>query len=124
MSEYHKSKSLKNEHLHHKGKSIICITTGKQFDSMVEASDFYNCNPNTIALCCKGKRQSSGKLEDGTKLVWVYYNEYINMSKEQIHNKIIENNKINRNYKGREVICNTTLRKFNSCTDAFLIFKS
>lgn len=97
---------------------VVCLNTEQIFNSQKEAGDFYNMDYYTIGRCCNGLIKSAGKLENGTKLVWVYYNEYINMSNEEIHNKIIKNNKINRNYKGREVICITTLRKFNSCIEA------
>ena len=58
-------------------KKVICITTNKIFDSIKEASDFYNCNKSDITQCCKGKRKTSGKLSDGTKLKWEYY-KYVN----------------------------------------------
>lgn len=58
-------------------KKVICITTNKVFDSIKEASEFYNCNKSDITQCCKGKRKTSGKLSDGTKLKWGYY-KYVN----------------------------------------------
>ena len=27
-------------------------------------------------MCCNGKRNFSGKLQDGTKLAWMFYSEY------------------------------------------------
>ena len=32
---------------------------------------------NYIIGCCNGKIESSGELSDGTKLKWMYYNEYL-----------------------------------------------
>lgn len=60
------------------GERIICITTNKVFESQGEACDFYNIKASSgISRCCKGKRNSSGKLEDNTKLRWMYYDEYL-----------------------------------------------
>lgn len=56
-------------------KSVICITTGEIFGTMKEASIKYNLkNIAGIQGCCKGRNKSAGKLPDGTKLVWEYYN--------------------------------------------------
>ena len=54
-------------------RKVICITTGEIFDSIQEASDKYGIWHQNISGCCRGKLKSSGKLKDGTKLVWVYY---------------------------------------------------
>ena len=56
-------------------RKVICITTGKIFNSVTEASNWYNVARNTISLCCKVKLKSAGKLKDGTKLQWKYLEE-------------------------------------------------
>ncbi len=53
-------------------RKIRCSTTGKEFDSVKEASEYYNISRPHISSCCKGKRKSCGKLPDGTKLQWEY----------------------------------------------------
>ena len=55
----------------HKRK-VRCITTGKIFDSIKEASQYYNIDETGISRCCKGRFKTSGKLSDGTKLSWEY----------------------------------------------------
>lgn len=62
-------------------KKIICITTGKIFNSIKEASAYYQINYDGISACCNKKYHHSGKLPNGTKLVWMFYDEYI------IHNE-------------------------------------
>ena len=52
-------------------KKVICITTGKVFDTMKEASEFYNCGVSGICSCCKGNLKYSGKY-NGEKLIWKY----------------------------------------------------
>lgn len=66
----------------HKGiknnvKKVICLTTNKVFNTIKEGAEFYNCNRKNIPSCCKGKVKSCGKLKDGTKLEWLYYDEYL-----------------------------------------------
>ena len=54
-------------------KKVICVTTGKIFKSIDEASKYYNIRGNHISACCKGKLQSCGKHPiTGEKLVWKY----------------------------------------------------
>ena len=57
-------------------KKVICITTNKIFNTTKEASEFYDIKSKShISACCKGKRNYCGKLEDGTKLQWEYYED-------------------------------------------------
>lgn len=61
------------------GRKIICLTTGKIFNSLKEAGDYYNINSNNLSSCCRHKKESCGKLPDGTKLKWMYYDEYLQL---------------------------------------------
>ena len=58
-------------------KKIICLTTNEIFFSVKEAREKYNCDSH-ISDCLKGRRKYCGKLKDGTKLQWMYYEDYIN----------------------------------------------
>lgn len=53
-------------------KKVVCITTGEHFDSQASAAKAYGTGKSDIGKCCKGKRLSSGKLDDGTRLRWAY----------------------------------------------------
>ena len=61
----------------HKGqnrnKKVLCVNTGKIFNSITEAGKFYNINCSNIQRCCSKNRNYCGKLEDGTPLKWEYY---------------------------------------------------
>ena len=84
FSEEHKkniSKSLKGRVVWNI-KKVICVTTGKMFNSIKEAAIYYNVAGNTISFCCKGKRKHAGKLQDGTPLQWKYSENDDNESKE------------------------------------------
>ena len=69
-------------------KSVICLTTKKIFDNPTEGARYYGYKSGcSIGYCCKGykikngkkiKVKSSGRLEDGTKLVWRYLNFFHN----------------------------------------------
>lgn len=61
---------------HPKAKPIICLTTGKIFSTITEASKYYNTHGTAITKCCKGKLKSSGKL-DGVPLKWMYLDDYV-----------------------------------------------
>lgn len=59
-------------------KKVRCITTGLEFNSIKEATDYYNLGTNgkKISCVCKGTRKSCGKdPETGQPLVWEYIKE-------------------------------------------------
>lgn len=58
-------------------RKVICITTNKEFDTLKEAGEFYKCHRSGIGKCCQGKQKSCGVLNDGTRLEWMYYDEYL-----------------------------------------------
>lgn len=53
-------------------RKVKCVTTGKIYDSLLEAESFTGAAYCNISKCCRGKKKSAGKLPDGTKLVWKY----------------------------------------------------
>jgi hypothetical protein len=54
-------------------KKVRCLTTGKEFNSIKEASEYYNVPQNGIGKCCKGKQKHTGKFKS-EKLAWEYIN--------------------------------------------------
>lgn len=59
-------------------KKVICLTTLEIFDSMSDAARKYeNAHMANISRCCKGITKTCGKLPDGTKLKWMYYEDYL-----------------------------------------------
>ena len=77
-------------------KKVICITTRKVFNSLTEATRYYNCSITGINSCCKGRQKSAGKLLDGTKLIWKYIEELTEEEyiKYDIENKLKELDKL------------------------------
>ena len=67
---------MQNIHAEKEGKKIKCLTTNEVFKSIGEASRKYDIKgKSNISECCIGKRKSAGKLPNGTKLKWEYWEE-------------------------------------------------
>lgn len=63
--------------------AVICLTTQIKFDSIMEASNYYNINNSGITACCSGKAKSAGKLSDGTSLNWMYLSNFEKLTAEE-----------------------------------------
>ena len=70
-------KIIQKKNNHPNIKKVICYTTNEIFDSTKDASKKYNISESGIRGCCNFKYSSYGKLEDGTRLQWFYYDYYI-----------------------------------------------
>ena len=79
---YHRSEEAKRKIGEKLSKKIICITTGKIFNSQTEAAIYYNVARSNIVYCCRGTRKSAGKLPNGEPLKWKYLENYNNESKK------------------------------------------
>ena len=91
-------------------RTVVNLNSGKIFNTLIEGAEFYNIkNPSNIGACCRNEYLSSGKLEDGTPLVWAYYEDYLNMTEEEIQKKIEIANE-----KGVKVINLTTMKIFDT----------
>ena len=92
MSEAKKGIKFSEEHKRKiseaKSKKVICITTGKIFNSIKDASDYYKCN--NINACCKGRLKSAGKLSGWIKLQWKFLENYDNEFKGILINPITD----------------------------------
>lgn len=86
-------------------KSVICVETNKVFDTVVDASKFYNIDRRNIIRACQTGR-TCGKIEN-KKLHWAYFDK-INNTYNLVRHK---------NYE-REVFCETTGLYFNSIKEA------
>ena len=99
---------------------IICLNTLEMFDSIHKASRLYNLQVANIHKNLQHKIKSCGNI-NGIKLVWCYYDEYKNLSEEEIKEIILKANKTNKggnNPNASKVICLNTLEIFDSMRDA------
>lgn len=82
------SKSLKGKNVgkdNPKSKKVVCLNTKMIFDSIHSAEK--ELNITGIDNCCLKTRNSAGII-NGIRLVWMYYDEYINSTKEDIETVI------------------------------------
>ena len=111
---------------HARAKKIICLNNLEIFNTIQEASELKNIPKNNICACCKHHYKAAGKSSDGKKLVWMYYDEYLKLNKDEINSKILEANTIIKDYsnaKYKKVICITTHKIFNTITEASEFYK-
>ena len=87
---WNKGKHHSEETKQKMSKKVICVTTGRIFNSQTCASNYYNVTQCSISKCCIGTRKSAGKLQDGTPLKWKYVKDYDNAFKGILINPITE----------------------------------
>ena len=125
ISETQKNNYKNNKHVK-KDKKIICITTNDILNSIKEAGTKYNVSCSSITACCRGKLKSAGKNTTGEKLIWMYYDEYLTLSSEDISKKIENSNTMNNNSiknRCKKIICLNNHKIFNSIMDASKFYK-
>lgn len=79
FKRYEKNKIYTLEDVKHKNekKKVICLNTGVIFESCKEASGKMGVSYTGICKACNGKSQYSGKMEDGSKIKWAFYDEHL-----------------------------------------------
>lgn len=95
-------------------RKVICLTTNKIFESVKEAQKYYDIEG--ISACCRDISCYSGNY-NGQKLVWMYYNEYLN-DKEKVKNKIATADNYKKPKHEKKVKCLNTGEIFNSMKEA------
>lgn len=89
------------------GHSVICLNDKRIFPTIVEASKFYEIDPSDISKCCR-RKGTFGGWYNGEKMIFMYLNEYNNMTEKEIENYIP---KENGNY--TKVVCLDTREIFD-----------
>lgn len=76
-------------------RAVVCLNTGEIFESMLAAVEWVDgrtdgTGTGHISLCCTNdlKRAYNHPLT-GESLCWVYYRDYVNMSEEEINQKLL-----------------------------------
>lgn len=78
-------------------QAVVCLNTRQVFRSLSEAMDWLRSGGNDIpvgsigcvSLCCTGDKNRALKHPlTGEKLAWAYYKDYINMTQEEIGQKL------------------------------------
>ena len=107
-----------------KAKKVICLNTLEVFDTLRDAANCYNLSDvKHLSNCCKNKPKSkSCGVHPITqeKLTWAFYEDYLNMSEEEIEFK--KNNIIPKTTV-KKVRCITTGIEFDDCYQAAEYYK-
>ena len=77
-----------SEDNHPQARIIILLNTKEIFLTEKESAKKYNTYGSNISRCCNGKAKSAGKLKDGTPLVWMFYDEYLQITEEEVKRKL------------------------------------
>ena len=90
-------------------RRVICINTMKVFDTINEASTYYNVDKDAIQQCCSdaNKRKTAGEI-NGERMIWEYYDE----------NKNYEFIPFKRDYKHKQILCLDNNIIYNSVHEA------
>lgn len=102
-------------------KDIVCLNDGMMFKSCEEIREFYNIEVinDSITNCCRGTSKSCGEI-NGIRLVFKYYDFYINLTKEEI-DKFILDAQIKKGKDSpwaKKIVCLNTGEVFNCFKDA------
>lgn len=95
-------------------KPVVCLNTKEEFMNLQEAGKAYNIDPNGISFCCRGlrNRRTAGKLSDGTKLTWLFKDDYDSKTEEEIQ-EIIKKS-VAKPIGSKRVVCLNTKEIFDS----------
>lgn len=85
---------------------VVLLNNGKIFPSLALASEYVGLKSyDTISECCKNNQKYAGKF-NGEFAVWCFYDDYVNMTKKDILNKLEHANDTRQNKKcNRKVLC-------------------
>lgn len=99
---------------------VVCLNTGDIFNSMTDAkqwlidlgADVPKGSVGMISVCCSGSYKRALKHPlTGEHLVWVYYEDYINMTQDEINDKLTIGTK--------DVFHNSTYENMDKIADTF-----
>lgn len=95
---------------------VVCLNTRKIYDCMMDAAHEYGMRQSCeISIACKGKQQFSGHDANGNPLIWMYYDEYIKLSDDEINDRL---NKLILYTNSHPVICLNNEKIYYSTEEA------
>lgn len=72
-------------------RKVICITTGKIFDTTKQGANYYGLTRKNVSDCCTGMQEFTNRYGEGKLLKWMYYEEYLEFGEFNIYDKILTN---------------------------------
>lgn len=101
----------RSKQLDFRNEKVVLLNTRQVFDNAREAKQKLKLKNNTpIIRVCRGIQKSAGKI-NGEPLIWIFYNDYKNMSDKEIAIKLNQSN-------NKPVICINTNEIFYYLSDA------
>lgn len=99
-------------------KPVVCLNTREEFINLQEAGKAYNIDANGISYCCRGlrNRRTAGRLPNGTKLTWLFKEDYDLKTEEEIQEII--NQSVKKPVGSKMVVCLNTEEVFDSIKSA------
>lgn len=93
ISEETKKKISKARKESNKGKKrVICLNNGEVYNSAVEVVGTFSISSSTsISSCCLHKLCACGIEVTGFPCQWLFYEDYLTMTKEELFNIILDN---------------------------------
>lgn len=103
-------------------KKVICLNMRKIYSSVAEVARIHKVCSVAVASVCRGHGKTLGYDERiGQRLTWMYYDEYLTYTEEQVQERfkrcVIDNRKPG------EIICLTTNKIFSRIADATKEYK-
>jgi len=74
-------------------RKVICITTGKIFDTTKQGASYYRLTRKNVGDCCTGMQEFTNRYGEGEALKWMYYEEYLEFGEFNICD-IIKTNRV------------------------------
>lgn len=96
---------------------IVCLNTGEKFGCLKDACERYGLNSSALSNCCSGKTYSCGEA-GRAKLTWMYEEDYLVKSHDEIMDRIIKANSKHSPNTVKRVLCINTGRIYNGLYDA------
>ena len=72
------------------GKAVYCTTTNEVFNSIMDAVRAYGGNESGIRKCCRGEMKTSGTLQNGTRLTWIFLKDYVEINNMTMEEFVIQ----------------------------------
>lgn len=83
--------SVKESRNRSTSNAVVCITTGKEFNAIVDGAKYYRIDPGDISKCCR-RTSTFGGWYNGEKLIWMYKKDYDVYPKDKISEYIPKEN--------------------------------
>lgn len=98
-------------------KKYICLNTGEIFTCQnKDILEKYNTTPNNVYASASSKNYVAGVLDSGERLIWRYYDDYINMTDEEINKAINDGQRVSGKRRVVDLETNNVYQSMSDCS--------